>query len=58
MRGTGLPFSTLKFNVLFWLVRPIHCPRIGEYVHVRVTKTLPNSLVGEMVLTSHLVPRT
>ncbi|MGE5112846.1 MAG: tRNA (N6-isopentenyl adenosine(37)-C2)-methylthiotransferase MiaB [Acidobacteriaceae bacterium] len=50
-RGQWIGRTTQNKTLNFTIPNGSSVPRIGEYVHARVTKTLPNSLVGEMVLT-------
>jgi tRNA-2-methylthio-N6-dimethylallyladenosine synthase len=57
-RGQWIGRTSQNKTLNFAVENGSPAPRIGDYVHARVTKTLPNSLVGEIVLTSHLVPRT
>ena len=58
-RGQWIGRTSQNKTLNFTVANGSSAPRIGEYVYARVTKTLPNSLVGEMVgLTSYLAPST
>ncbi len=48
-RGQWIGRTTQNKTLNFAIPNGSPAPRIGEYVQTRVTKTLPNSLVGEMV---------
>ncbi len=50
VRGQWIGRTTQNKTLNFTVANGSPIPRIGQYVHARVTKTLPNSLVGEMVL--------
>jgi tRNA-2-methylthio-N6-dimethylallyladenosine synthase len=49
-RGQWIGRTTQNKTLNFTVANGSPAPRIGEYVQAHVTKTLPNSLVGEMVL--------
>ena len=55
-RGQWIGRTTQNKTLNFAIPNGSPAPRIGEYVHARVTKTLPNSLVGEMVSASDGAP--
>lgn len=55
-RGQWIGRTTQNKTLNFTIPSGSSVPRIGEYVHARVTKTLPNSLVGEMVSASDGAP--
>jgi tRNA-2-methylthio-N6-dimethylallyladenosine synthase len=48
-RGQWIGRTTQNKTLNFTIANGSPVPRIGEYVDARVTRTLPNSLVGEMV---------